>query len=229
MNRLTVSLAWPMRKLKSVPTGNTVAYVSVPDSRLDKSTERPAARGTITKSAIESLILKNYTGLRLLIMRRIGDPNIAADLLSEAICITWEKWQANEIERPDQIAGYIFRVAVNLLRNHRRSMSERREARADVSQLDALATEDQSRDSWIEQQMAAQVKRIIKGMSTTRDRIILTRFYLDEEDKDSICRDLALDSLQFDKVLHRARTRLRELLESQGFKQSDIFSVLLVM
>lgn len=225
MNRLTASLASPVRRLRSVPAGRPAAETGAPDQA---STETAATAAGISRSAIEALILKHYTGLRLLIIRRTRDPQVAADLLSEAICITWEKWQAHEIERPEQIAGYIFKVAVNLLRNLRRTMAERPEARADSSQLDALAAEDQSRDGWIEQQMAARVKRIIQGMSTQRDRAILTRFYLEEEDKESICRDLGLDSLQFDKVLHRARGRLRGLLESQGFRRSDIFCMLLV-
>ncbi len=76
---------------------------AVEGTSADGSTRSMPGEG-MTKSAIESLILKNYTGLRLLILRRTRDPNVAADLLSEAICITWEKWQANQIARPDQIA-----------------------------------------------------------------------------------------------------------------------------
>ena len=65
--------------------------------------------------------------------------SVAADLLNEAVCITWEKWQENKIEQPEQIAGYIFQVALNLLRNRRRAMGERPGARADNARLDALA------------------------------------------------------------------------------------------
>jgi RNA polymerase sigma-70 factor (ECF subfamily) len=73
------------------------------------------------------------------------------------------------------------------------------------------------------------VKDIIRGMGSQRDRTILVRFYLNEEDKEIICRDLKLTPMQFARVLHRARGRLRQLLESQGFKGSDLFSVLVVM
>ncbi|WP_457819827.1 hypothetical protein, partial [Staphylococcus aureus] len=55
---------------------------------------------------------------------------------------------------------------------------------------------------------------------------ILVRFYLDEEDKNRICSDLGLSPLQFDKILHRARGRLRKLLESDGLGPSDLLSVL---
>ena len=51
---------------------------------------------------------------------------------------TWAKWQAGKIERPDQIAGYVLQVTMNLLRNHRRSIVERPEKRADAAKLQEL-------------------------------------------------------------------------------------------
>jgi len=85
-----------------------------------------AAQGTsapgLDRAAIESLIARQYTGLRLLIMRRTGN---AEDLLNEAACTTCEKWQAGLIARPEEIGGYIFQVAMNLLRNHWRSVVDR--------------------------------------------------------------------------------------------------------
>src|ERR1051325_11110150 len=59
------------------------------------------------RAQIEALIAKEYVGLRLLLTRRIGDPNMAADILNDAICTTWEKWQAGRIEHAEQIAGYV--------------------------------------------------------------------------------------------------------------------------
>jgi RNA polymerase sigma-70 factor (ECF subfamily) len=42
---------------------------------------------------------------------------------------------------------------------------------------------------------------------------VLFRFYVVEDDKDRICADLGLTSLHFNRVLHRARERYRELYE----------------
>ncbi|HSS75550.1 MAG TPA: hypothetical protein VLV54_02295, partial [Thermoanaerobaculia bacterium] len=48
-------------------------------------------------------------------------------------------------------------------------------------------------------------------------REILLRFYIAEEDKDRIAADHGLSSLQFNRVLHRARQRYKELfLERTG-------------
>ena len=133
--------------------------------------------------------------------------------------------QAGKIERPEQIAGYVLQVTMNLLRNHRRAMGERPEKRADAAKLHELSSDAQPSEETIELQIASQVKNVIRGMSSQRDRAILVRFYLDEEDKEAICRDLGLTPLQFDKILHRARGRLRKLLESGGFGRSDLLSL----
>ena len=186
----------------------------------------PGSAAPLSQAAVAALIERNYVGLRLLVSRRCRDPNVAADLLNEAVVTTWTKWQAGKIERPEQIAGYVLQVTMNLLRNHRRAIVERPEKRADAAKLQELASEGEPGDETIEREIAFQVKNVIRGMSSQRDRAILVRFYLDEEEKESICRDLGLSPLQFDKILHRARGRLRKLLESGGLGRQDLLSLL---
>jgi RNA polymerase sigma-70 factor, ECF subfamily len=189
--------------------------------------EMPAdSRPVLERSAVEALIAKHYTGLRLLILRRVGDREVAQDLLQEAVRTTWEKWQMGSIQRPEQIGGYIFKVALNLLRNLRRSAHERHGSRLTPEALEALPEDTDGTDRWQEKKIALRVKRILQAMSSPRDREVLIRVYLDEEDREVICRDLGLDTDQFDKVLHRARTRLRSLLEAHGLKRTDFFMFL---
>jgi RNA polymerase sigma-70 factor (ECF subfamily) len=189
---------------------------------IEVSAEKVPVRG-VDRAAIESLIAKQYAGLRLLILRRTGNAEVAADLLNEAACTAWEKWQAGLIQRPEEIGGYIFQVAMNLLRNHRRSFAERSDRRAAPDVLGSLPDGTEATDLWLEKKVALQVRRILKELRTPRDREILTRFYLQDQDKDEICRDLSLDADQFDKVLHRARGRLKELVELHGLRRSDLF------
>jgi RNA polymerase sigma-70 factor, ECF subfamily len=185
----------------------------------------PGSAAPLSQADVAALIERNYVGLRLLVARRCRDQHVGADLLNEAVCTTWAKWQAGKIERPEQIAGYVLQVTMNLLRNHRRAIAERPEKRADATKLQELASDAQPGDEAIERQIALQVKNVIRGMSSQRDRAILVRFYLDEEDKQTICRDLGLTPLQFDKILHRARGRLRKLLESGGLGRAELLSV----
>ncbi|MCP4664535.1 MAG: hypothetical protein GY856_54820 [bacterium] len=52
-------------------------------------------------------------------------------------------------------------------------------------------------------------------MPTERDREVLSRFYLAEEDKEQICCDLGLAGEHFKRVLFRARRRFKKLYEAR--------------
>lgn len=181
------------------------------------------AASSVDRREIETLIGRDYVGLRALIFRRTGDPQVAADLLNDAICTALEKYRDGRIGRPEQICGYVFQVAMNHLRNHRRSIVERPERRADVRMLEALVDEDDGEFD-DDSRMVDQVIKLMRSMPSERDRRILVRFYLDEEDKEIICRELGLTPAQFASVLHRARQRLKDLLEAHGLKRADLFS-----
>jgi RNA polymerase sigma-70 factor, ECF subfamily len=205
------------------------AVVEQPMSNPDANLVAPAASEppAMDRAAVEALIAKHYTGLRLLIQRRVGDAEVAADILNQAACTAWEKWQAGQVRRPEEIGGYIFQVAMNLLRNRRRKIAERADRRVDSEVIGHLPAQTDATDRWLEKKIAARVKRVLQELSSPRDREILVRFYLREEEKDAICRDLALAPDQFDKVLHRARGRLKELLEASGLQRSDFFMLCL--
>jgi RNA polymerase sigma factor (sigma-70 family) len=218
-----------LKLLRMAPENRLVESTpSTGESPLEANAREPTPRAQLDKAQLEAVIAREYTGLRLLISRRAGDPNVGADLLNEALCITWEKWQAHQIERADCIAGYIFQVAMNLLRNHRRSAVERPERRAATSALDTLE-HDAAGDRQLEEKLAARVKTALSEMGGARDREVLLRFYFHDEDGESICRDLNLTPQQLARVLHRARGRLRKLLESSGMNKGDLFSILAIV
>lgn len=202
---------------------------SLAESPLKQDALEPSlgAAPALTRAQVEALIAKEYTGLRLLIFRRARDLNVASDLLNDAICTTWEKWLAGQIAHPEQIAGYVFQVAMNLLRNHRRAMVERPDKRADVKALDELPMDEAPEARGIEDRLARRVKALLQSMSSQRDRTVLVRFYLNEEDRETICRELKLTPAQFARVIHRARGRLRQLMEAEGLKGSDLYCLLL--
>ena len=60
-------------------------------------------------------------------------------------------------------------------------------------------------------QEASLVREAIAGLGNERDRQVLYRFYLAEEDKDRILEDLEIDRLHFNRVLYRARQRFATL------------------
>ena len=74
-------------------------------------------------------------------------------------------------------------------------------------------------------EVAKIVHQVISTMRSRRDRMLLLRYYIAEEEKELICSDLNLSHLHFNRVLFRARRRFRELLigheESFGNRVDD--------
>jgi RNA polymerase sigma-70 factor (ECF subfamily) len=180
-------------------------------------------KSTLDMHALCVQINRHYAGLLSLLRARLQDEDLAKELLSQALLTSFEHFSSGRVADPSRLAGYIFHVAMNHLRNHRRKMYERVDLRADPGAIENMMGEasEQAPDL---PQIRAQVRAILAQLPTGRDRLIVRRFYLDEEDKDDICRDLGLSALHFDRVIFRARQRMRALLEAKGFRKSDFFS-----
>jgi RNA polymerase sigma-70 factor (ECF subfamily) len=168
-------------------------------------------------------VYRDFPGLRALILRRVRDPEAAADILQDAAVTTLEKLRSGEIARPENLGGYLYRVALNHLRNHRRK------DRSAVSSADALEelTSADNEEDWGNiggRQWATSARRMLEEMPVARDREILVRFYLDDEDKESICRELQLSEEHFNRVIFRARNRFREFIEHRGFRKADLLT-----
>lgn len=174
----------------------------------------------------DQFVRQHYAGLQALLQRRIGDPAVAAEMLNEAVATAIVHTRQGRVAQPERLAGYVFRVALNLYRNYRREFDNRAELRAGgdaIQELHGAAGADEGLEAGI----VREVRAIVASLPTARDREIVKRFYLDEEDKEQICRSLGLAPLHFDKVIFRARQRLRSLLEARGFSKSDLLGVLL--
>lgn len=174
------------------------------------------------------LQLKDLAGIRSLLERKCGSAAIAEDLLGDAIKTSLEKLREGSIARPDQLAGYVYRVALNHLRNYRRTDKSTRTTTAgieeidDESQTDAAASMEQA--AW-----AKLMRDVLCELPNPRDRELIGSFYLEEEDKETLCARLQLSAEHFNRVIHRARERFRELLEARGFRRGDFLALAFVL
>src|SRR5690242_14641125 len=172
-------------------------------------------------------VYRDFPGLRALILRRVRDQDLAADILQDAAVTTLEKLRSGEIAHPENVGGFLYRVALNHLRNHRRK------DRTSLSSSDALEELKAAEDDpdWARvghRQWASTARSMLEEMPASRDRDLLMRFYLNDEAKEQICRDLHLSHEHFNRVIFRARNRFRELLAQRGFGKADLLTVALV-
>jgi len=155
-------------------------------------------------------------GLGYLLARRIGDDDHARDLLQETFCIAIEKLRETELEQPERLAGYLRGIAVRVALNAGRRR-KREPAGLDNEAIAAIPNAERRQFQQVaSEETQSAVHKILQSMPVERDRELLMRFYVYDQDKQEICRELGLNSLHFNRVLFRAKNRFRKLLEKSA-------------
>jgi RNA polymerase sigma-70 factor, ECF subfamily len=169
------------------------------------------------------LITRLQSGLRLVAHRASGgDLELSRDVCQETLVILLRRLRTTGLDDPSGLEAFAAQTVRNLIIAARRK-SQRQRTAADSEALEGLpdprplvpAEEAAGR-------LGVLVKRLLAELPADRDRAILTRFYLNEDDKSEICRDLNLTDLGFNQVLFRARNRMRQLLVQAGIDKRDL-------
>lgn len=171
-----------------------------------------ARRIAAGERAAESELVDHFgRGIRVLVRHLTHDGAHADDLFQETFRLAIEKIRAAELREPERLAAFLAGLARNL------AIADFRRQRAHPStELDAVpepaAPLPDPLDTALRRDEARRVRQLLAELEPERDRQVLFRFYLAEEPKERICADYGLSSLHFNRVVHRARERFRQLL-----------------
>jgi len=169
--------------------------------------------GRGARDAEEAMVRRYGPGLLYLLKRRTRDADLALDLRQDTFRVAIEKLRAGPLDEPERLAAYLRGVALNLWIAHQRKHA-RRATTADSDAVEAAA--DAGERGPFENVSRAQVRDavgvLLDELGTPRDREILKRVYLRDEDKEDVCAALGVDATHFNRVLFRAKQRFRELL-----------------
>jgi RNA polymerase sigma-70 factor (ECF subfamily) len=165
------------------------------------------------REAEETMARRYGARLLYLLKRRTRDPELALDLLQDTLRIAIERLRSGPLEQPEGLAAYLRGVALNLWIAHQRK-NARRGTTADSDAVEAAADESGAGpfENVSREQVRDAVAALLEELGVPRDREILRRLYLGDEDKDAICAALGVDTIHFNRVLFRAKERFRELL-----------------
>lgn len=175
----------------------------------------------------ETELVERYsTGVRLMLLKRTGSRQLSHDICQEAMIVTIKKLRDGKLRKPESLSAFIRQTAVYLCIDYYRK--EKRYIRQEDGIISHHASHNDKKAQAIDSlQAGALLEELLDQLSVDRDREILRRFYLFDEDKETICRDLALSSVHFDRVLYRAKHRMRELIKQRRELKSLLFGSLL--
>jgi RNA polymerase sigma-70 factor (ECF subfamily) len=164
--------------------------------------------------AEEELVGHYSEGLQFLLRRWTRDAATAEDLFQETVRLALEKIRGGEVREPSKLAGFLRSLAKNLAIHHYRRGAVREERERDLDSVPPVAAGEPMEPlaHLLRAEKAALVRQAITELPQERDRQVLFRFYIAEENKERICADLGLGSQEFNIVLFRARQRYRKLL-----------------
>jgi RNA polymerase sigma-70 factor (ECF subfamily) len=165
------------------------------------------------RDAEQELVSIYWRALYFILNRRAEDPELAADITQETFIVVINKARQGGISNPSAISAFIRQVGINLLiGNYRKEARQKTDLHDDiqVNVPDNMYSIQESVDS---EQLAKLVKQIIEELPTKRDKDILYRYFVYGQSKQVLCREFELTPAHFDRVLHRARQRLKQLLE----------------
>ena len=161
----------------------------------------------------ESRIYHRYErGLLYLLRKRVGDASVAEDLCQEAFIILLRRLRTEGLSDPGQMNSYLYGIARKLAA---REIGNRAKRDLAVESAFLESRPDPAPDQFDEvarTQLHKIVHELFGELRVERDRQILRRVWIYDEDKETICNALDIDSVQFNRVIHRARNRFRELL-----------------
>lgn len=163
----------------------------------------------------ETEMVERYSrGLRFLLRRKTRDTTLTEDFLQETWAIALVKIRENGLSKPERLAGYLCGIANNLALGENRRVNRQRTSVN--SEIVALIPDESSNPfrHVSRAEVCKQVHGLLENLTKERDREILERFYVREEDKESICKRLDVDGIHFNRVLYRARQRLKSVIEA---------------
>lgn len=162
----------------------------------------------------EVALVRRYTRpLVAVLTQRLRQPELARDLVQETFIIAFERLRHDGLDDPRRLAGFLRRTAVNLAIGERRKFARRR-TESDSEGMDEVIDEAAGPLALLERAQTAQlVRQLIGELPVERDRALLWRHYVLDHDKQTLCEEYALSVEHFDRVLHRARARLREIAD----------------
>ena len=162
------------------------------------------------REAEEQLVCRYRRGVSLLLSSARRDAPAMDDLFQETFRIAIEKIRSGALREPARLSGFMCSLARNLAIQHFRRAGARQTS--DLADERPLASPDPDPlENALRAERSAVVRSVLSEMESERDRRVLFRFYIAEDEKDEICRDLGLTSLHFNRVLFRARERYRAL------------------
>ena len=159
----------------------------------------------------ENFLISHFSRpVQLKLRARLRSPELIQDACQETFLRVLRYFGSGKtLDSPASLPGFIHsvchNVALELLRSHTR------QSQVPENAPDIVDSSPGPEKQFASGQRSELVGRVL-GEMNEKDRQHLRRVFLDEEDKDQVCREFQVDRNYLRVLLHRARVRFRAAL-----------------
>jgi len=148
--------------------------------------------------------------IQLKLRARLRSPQAIEDVRQETFVRVFAALRSpGGIRQPERLGAFVNSICNNVLLEHYRS-SSRSDSLDDEPQNELPDPAMDVLGAVAAKQMEEKVREILDEMSE-RDRRILREVFLEERDKDDVCRDFGVDRDYLRVLLHRAKQSFKSL------------------
>jgi RNA polymerase sigma-70 factor, ECF subfamily len=149
---------------------------------------------------------------------RLRSPDVAEDAYQETFLRVLTYFRSGKIlESPASLPGFVHTVCHNIALEFLRAHTRHDQMNSDFSEPADSRTNPESR--MVSEDRKKLVATVLDEM-VEKDRTLLRRLFIDEEDKDVVCRELQVDRAYLRVLVHRARTRFRTMMLRPRFART---------
>lgn len=148
--------------------------------------------------------------IRIKASARLRPGQAADDIRQETLLRVLRSLRAGAIEHPERLGAYVNSVCSNVILE----MFRRDKRLTELPPGDIPSGHAGAESGMLTEERRRLVRRALDDLSA-KDRQLLQRIFLEENDKDLVCKEFSVSRDYLRVLLHRARTRLRTAL-SQG-------------
>ena len=162
--------------------------------------------------ASEARMVSRYKDGLFFMLRKSSNADIADEVSQETWAVVLQKVREGAINDPQKLAAYIVQIGRNQLIMYFRKNARNQGLDGQEASIEDQSIQSNAYASYESEELTASVRQVLEELDTDRDKELLIRFYLREEDKSKVCSDLGLSAEHFSRVLYRAKGRLRNIL-----------------
>ena len=173
----------------------------------------------VRNSDAQSRLVSTFSRAVLIKLRtRLRSPELIQDAFQETFLRVLTYFGSGKtLDKPASLAGFVHatcqNVALELLRGHTRH------DQFPENFPEPIAAGLDPERQLITEERKAMVRRLLEEL-TEKERLLLKRVFLDEEDKDTVCRELAVDRNYLRVLLYRARQSFRTIVSLDNKKKA---------